>query len=191
MDIQEVWQRILAWHQLNAPRGKFRLARGASAKRIASLERLIEQPLPNDLRESYQLHDGTAGTWLLFYGEVMPLDGIGRMWERYREWQKTGYGIGPDWKTHAIQGPIKPIWWSTLRIPITDNGGGDPVMIDLDPAKGGRRGQVIAYNHEIGPKQVLARSFAGWLEKIANALEAGEYVYIEEAGTVAPPGMYG
>ncbi len=189
-DLEHKWQRILAWHKRNVPRGMFRLARGVSEKRITDLEKLIGQPLPEDVRKSFRLHDGTAGTWLLFHGAVMPLGEIARMWERYREWQKTGYGIGPDWETNALRGPIKPIWWSTRRIPITDNGGGDPVMLDLDPARGGCRGQVIAYNHEIGPLHVLARSFAGWLGKIADGLEAGKYVYIAGEETVALPGMY-
>jgi hypothetical protein len=32
---------------------------------------------------------------------------------------------------------IKPIWWNQLRLPLTDNGGGDPVTLDMDPAGAG------------------------------------------------------
>ena len=149
----------------------------------------MAQPLPADVRESYLLHNGTGGAFLLYFGELMTLDDIEKMWRRYGEWQEADeYGIGDDWKTSA-KGPIKPFWWSPARIPMTDNGGGDPVFLDLDPAKGGRAGQLLKYNHETGPEFVLSQSLSAWLATIANDLERGKYLYIEDAETVAPPGM--
>jgi cell wall assembly regulator SMI1 len=143
------------------------------------------------VRESYLLHDGTAGTWLLYYGEVMPLTGVETMWRRYGDWQQeNGYGLGEDWQTRTITGPIKPVWWSPLRVPLTNNGGGDPVMLDLDPGKGGIRGQVIKFSHEVGPTNVLAPSWSEWLGVIADELAAGKYVYLENEDTIAPPGFY-
>jgi cell wall assembly regulator SMI1 len=191
MSLDNNWKRIALWHKRNARRGKFQLARGASMRRLDALEKALGIYLPADVRESYLLHNGTAGTWLLYHGEVMPLGGVEAAWQRYGEWQQdNGYGFGEDWKTGAINGPIKPVWWNPLRIPVTDNGGGDPIMLDLDPGKGGTRGQVIKFNHEVGPVNVLASSWTEWLSVIADDLEAGKYVYLEEAETVAPPGFY-
>jgi cell wall assembly regulator SMI1 len=190
MSLENVWQRIASWYKDNTPSG-LPLAKGASEKQVARLEKTLEQTLPADIRESYLLHNGTGGAFLLYFGELMTLDGIERIWQRYGEWQRTNsYGIGDDWTTRA-EGPIKPYWWGPARIPLTDNGGGDPVFLDLDPAKGGRRGQLIKYSHEVGPQFVLAGSFAKWLKDIAHGLDDGKFVYDEEAETVAPPGMYG
>lgn len=187
MSIRESWKRIVDWHKRSVPEGKFRLAKAVRKGQFAAFEAELGILLPADVRESYLLHDGTAGTWLLYFGEVMSLDGIKAMWRRYGDWQaENGYGLGADWQPDDIEGPIKPIWWSPLRIPITDNGGGDPVMIDLDPNKGGERGQIIKFNHEGGPIKVLAPNFAHWLDKIASELEAGQHRYNEIEGMVHP-----
>jgi cell wall assembly regulator SMI1 len=189
MSLREVWKRIAAWHKENAPPKRFTLAKAASRRQFDAFERSLGLHLPDDIRESYLLHNGTG--WLLYFGEVMPLGAVEAMWRRYGEWQReNGFGLGADWQPRDIKGPIKPIWWSPLRVPLTDNGGGDPVMLDLDPGKGGPRGQIIKFNHEVGPINVLAGSWSEWLTGIANGLEAGKYVYIESEDTVAPPGFY-
>jgi cell wall assembly regulator SMI1 len=166
------------------------MAKGASQRRLAAFEKRLGLLLPDDIRESYSLHNGTAGTiGLLYFGDVMSLEGIEARWNRYGMWQQdNGYGLGEGWRPDEIKGPIKPIWWSPLRIPVTDTP--DPVMIDLDPGKGGVRGQVIKFSHEIGPTQVLAPSWSEWLKGIADQLEAGQFVYLEAERTVAPPGFY-
>lgn len=189
MSIEQSWKRIAKWYSDHTPNG-LPLADGASPEQIVAFEEFVGQPVPADVRESYSLHNGTGGRFLIYFGELMTLDSIEKMWQRYGEWQKAdGYGIGDDWKTSA-KGPIKPYWWSPSRIPLTDNGGGDPVFLDLDPARNGRIGQLLEYSHETGPKLVLARSLSEWLAEIATDLEQGKYVYIEDAETVAPPGMW-
>ena len=186
MSIRESWKRIVDWHKRSVPKGKFRLAKAARKGQLTAFEAELGILLPADVRESYLLHDGTAGTWLLYFGEVMSLDGIKAMWQRYGSWQaENGYGLGADWQPDDIEGPIKPIWWSPLRIPITDNGGGDPVMIDLDPGKGGERGQIISFGHELGPAECLPPA-AHWLDQIASELEAGQHRYNEIEGMVHP-----
>jgi hypothetical protein len=61
-------------------------------------------------------------------------------------------------------------------------------MIDLDPPPEGTRGQVILYDHEVGPMRVVAPSFSAWLARIAAALEAGKLVWREQARQVEPLG---
>jgi cell wall assembly regulator SMI1 len=190
MSVRESWERIASWYDRNTRPGKFWRAPGASESQIDALEEALGSRLPEDVRESYRLHNGTS--WLLHYGEVMALGDVEAVWRRYGGWQRDdGYAVGASWQPREIKGPIKPIWWSPLRIPITDNGGGDPVMLDLDPAEGGTRGQVIDFNHEVGPLGVLASGWAEWLGAIADGLDAGEYVFHESEETVAPPRFYG
>jgi cell wall assembly regulator SMI1 len=174
MSVRESWKRIADWYDGSPRRGLIILSAGASEGQLKALEQAIGNHLPEDLRESYLLHNGTSD--LLGFGEVMPLNRVEAMWRMYADWQReNGYGLGPDWEPRDIEGPIKPIWWSPLRIPVTDNGGGDPVMIDLDPGEGGTRGQVIRFSHEVGPEKVMARSWAEWLSGIEDELEAGKY----------------
>jgi cell wall assembly regulator SMI1 len=174
MSVRESWKRIADWYDGSPRRGLIILEAGATEGQLEALERAIGSRLPDDVRESYLLHNGTSD--LLGVGEVMPLNRVEAMWQMYAAWQhENGYGLGPDWDPRDIEGPIKPIWWSALRIPVTHNGGGDSVMIDLDPAEGGTGGQVIWFSHEVGPEKVLARSWGEWLNGIAKELEVREY----------------
>jgi cell wall assembly regulator SMI1 len=88
-----------------------------------------------------------------------------------------------------IDGPIKPIFWNTKRIFVTDSSG-DHLTLDLDPPEEGHYGQVLDHRHEVGPRSVLAPSWSAFLSQLADDLEAGKYIYVEEENTVALPGMY-
>jgi cell wall assembly regulator SMI1 len=113
-----------------------------------------------------------------------------RQWREYRRWQEEeGWGAGDEYETDIEEGPIKPVWWNPLRLPLTDNSG-DHILADFDPAEGGRLGQILEHSHEVGPERILAPSFGAWLTSLADGLEAGAYVYHEAEETVAPPGMY-
>src|SRR4051794_8363440 len=92
MSLREVWDRIAAWHKENAPRKRFTLAKGMSKRRLDAVEKSLGLHLPDDLRESYLLHNGAG--WLLYFGEVMPLEAVEAMWRRYDKWQReNGYGL--------------------------------------------------------------------------------------------------
>ena len=190
MNLVEVWQRIAVWHEDNTPAGLFRLAPGASDAEISEFETAIGNTLPADVRQSFSIHNGGLGHACLLWYEMLPLQSIFKTWQRYLEWQtNNGWGLGDDWRPFDVRGPIKPQWWTARRIPLLD-ADGDHVMLDLDPPEDGTYGQIIEHSHEIGPKLVLAASWLDWLNRLADGLEAGKYVYVEDEETVAPPGMY-
>ena len=64
------------------------------------------------------------------------------------------------------------------------SGGGDLICVDLDPDEGGVVGQVLEYDHELGPIAVLAPSVQAWLEHLVDKMEAGRMF----AWTDGPPG---
>ena len=188
MSLAKDWERILAWYGANTPPGTLSVRAGATQQQLAELEALIGTPLPEDFRESYALHNRTD-RGILFYGKLHSLDGIAAEWQQCRKWQEEdGYGKGSDWRPRQLESPeIRPYWWGPLRLPITDNGGGDPVTLDLDPMRNrGTRGQIIKVNHEVGPINVLAPSFAAWLARIAGELESGVHAYSEGDLMVCP-----
>lgn len=192
MDMAAVWGRIASWHEVNTPAGTLRLAPGASEEDITAFEREVGFRLPDDLRASFALHNGSEGTFLLWHGELLSLEGIAQTRREYLWWQEQeGWGAGEDYEMEDIvgPGPIKPLWWTPLRLPLTDNSG-DHVLADFDPAEGGQRGQIIANSHETGPSRVRADTFAEWLLEMAEGLESGKYVYVQAEMTVAPPGMW-
>jgi len=189
--LQHNWGRITHWYAENTPQGTLILADGASAAEIAELEAGLGARLPDDLRYSLSLHNGAANeAYLLYHGELLSTSRILEIWQMYRGMQSNeGWGQGDGYQTEALQGPIRPVYWDELRIPLTDNSG-DAAMLDLRPAAGGQAGQVIEFDGEVGPKIVLAPNFSAWIAQLADELEQGKHVYIEDAGCVAPPGTW-
>lgn len=167
------------------------MADGASEAEISELEAALGQRLPDDVRESLALHNGAANeAYLLYFGELLSTQRMLEVWQMYADMQKSeGWGLGPDYNPDYLQGPLRPVYWDALRIPLTDNCG-DGAMLDLAPAAGGHAGQIIEFDHEAGPKGVFAPSFSAWLALLADELEQGKHVYIEDAGCVAPPGTW-
>jgi cell wall assembly regulator SMI1 len=187
--LAENWRRIVAWYEANTPPGTLQLPPGASEEALDAAETKLGFRLPDDLRSFYQLHDGLGGSWFLHYGEFLSLSNLVMQWGWYAEMERTQNPADPLYQTKAVSGPIKPVWWSSRRLPITDNSG-DHAMINLDPAPGGTVGQVIDSDHEVGPRRVLAPSFSAWLARLAAALEAGKLIWQGKHGTVGPPGYW-
>jgi cell wall assembly regulator SMI1 len=190
-EISRSWQRIARWHGAHGVTS-FKLAPGADKSKIAKAERTLGFALPEDVRLSWELHDGgaTDSTWILTYGDLLPLDRLVAQWQTYCEWQRDEqWGLREHYEAEAVRGPIKPVWWSPKRIAVTDNGG-DALMIDLDPPPSGTAGQTIAFDHEVGPTEVLAASWSEFLDLWAAELEAGKYIYYPKGGVVALPGAY-
>ena len=188
-NIESNWQRIAAWYDANTPGGTFVLADGATEQQLADFEKEIGFEIPPDLRESFALHNGTVGDgYLLHWGELLTLERVLYWHREYSQWQQSedAWGLEPDYRANRIEGPIKPIWWNSFRLVLTDNSG-DSIMADFDPPSDGNFGQIIEFDHEIGPCRVLASSWSQLLGDIADGLERGDYIYFEEEETVAPP----
>lgn len=177
--VAESWERIKAWFAEYAEDKRLSLAPGATDGAIASFEKEIGAKLPEDFKESVRLHDG-GGWWIpLYRGELLSLTQILEQWRMYSDWQSKGeYATGDGWRADDIKGPIKPIFWNKKRIYVTDNSG-DHNVLDLDPPPEGKYGQVIHHSHEVGPTEVLAESWAGFLARIVEDLETGKVVYVE------------
>lgn len=189
-DIEQSWRRIAASHKANVPEEILVLAEGAGEDQILAFESEVGFRLPEDLRVSFAVHNGASNEgFLLHHGELLSLEKIAAQYAMHRGWQRDeGWGTGPDYRAKYIDGPIKPVWWNSSRLALTDNSG-DAIMADFDPAEGGSAGQVITFDHEVGPRRVLAPSFGQWLRGIADGLENGEYICYPDESTVAPPDM--
>jgi len=168
--IPESWERIRAFYPQQV------LNPGATPAAIAAFEESIGQALPDDFKESFRLHDGGDNFWFTpTSGEFLSLDGMLKQWKMYRQAQRKGEYATEDWQASDIEGPIKPIFWNTKRIFVTDNSG-DHWTLDLDPPEDGVYGQVLDFSHEVGPTQVLARSWTELLSQLVVDLENGKYL---------------
>ncbi len=166
---------------IHAPSIIPRLQPGAWEEEIQVLEARLGIEFPQDVRESYRIHNGMFGEegFICGWSEFYPLEEIFTHWDCWTDMLEVGEFF--DSKS-TPKGPIKTDWWNRKWIPLLGNGGGDHCCIDLDPAPEGQWGQVIAMWHETGAEDVLAPSFKNFLANFAEELHAGVYTFSEEFG---------
>lgn len=156
--------RILAWRRRQyGPDSS--LGPGASPASLAQAEAALGVALPADVRAAYLLHDPL---WLPVNDEVLSLEEVLRTWGYFcDEWSRE------PWREGSIpEGPIRPDWWNRRWVPLTFNQGSCH-FLDLDPAPGGRPGQVCDYDIE-GPRtRLVAPGYRAWVERFVADLEQG------------------
>ena len=185
--IQQLWERVATWLRESAP-ADVTLPEGASESDIEEAESQTGLKFPNDLRETYRLHNGSDRIWLFEQGYLMPLtkptnlprrkqalySAIVDSWRAMNEIMNKGYFPKVTSSgSHSKQ--IKPLWWSSCWLPIVANKSGDHVCVDLDPARGGHIGQLLDWWHEQGPTKVLAKGLTDWLTMFVKDLESGKF----------------
>jgi len=164
------WGRIDRWLAENARPLLDKMGKPATAAAISAAEAALGVDLPDDVRASYAVHDGSDAVGLFPSGDYLSLDG---MLHQYQVWKRlVGEGAFAG-RVSEPRGPIRPVHYDLRWVPLTHNGGGDHTLIDLAPADGGKVGQLIDFSHETGPEGVAADSLAEYLSRLADALEAG------------------
>ncbi len=187
-DIEGLWRRIDAALGKHAPAVLETLSGPASAKQLAALEKELGQPVPDDLRRSWAVHDGQddeVEEHQLFAD--FPFYGVARARAARKEGRVVAKMLGVDKQKddlvawHAlvadgigsIDGPVKARDHHEAWLPIGACNGDVFRYLDLDPAPGGTLGQVIEVDPESVSWRVLAPSFGDLLARYAEALEAG------------------
>src|SRR5262245_56008001 len=115
--MREVWRRIEAVLQATAPDLRAALAPGASAQATASAANRLGIALPDDVCESYALHDGSGEAGILpqnTYGTrtigvpLLSLHEVIRDWQMWLDSLNRG---SFDPARAAPEGPIRAHWW--------------------------------------------------------------------------------
>jgi len=179
--MKEFWNDFERWLAKNWPAGLDALNPPASNDDIANLEAALGCSLPRDFVECLQIHNGQdpqAGG-LLDNTEFLSTE---RILDEWTVWNDLL--IGGDFNGISSEPAygVKDDWWNPKWIPFTYNGSGDHHCIDLDPAEGGSRGQVITMWHDMGDREILGKNFSRWFAKYVNAVLEGKYAYSEDYG---------
>ncbi|AFY87252.1 SMI1/KNR4 family protein [Chroococcidiopsis thermalis] len=179
--MEEIWQRIDLWLQVNAPQIFETLQSGASEAQIAELETILSIKLSEDVKASYRIHNGQSiykeG---LFEGrEFLSLNRIRDEWEVWKDLLDSGKFEG--YESDPDRG-IRNNWWNEKWIPITYDGAGNHDCLDLDPADGGTVGQIMTMYHDSSDRKIVSSSLREWLQKYADELESGRFILQENYG---------
>lgn len=155
----------------------------ASSTDISALEKSIGIKLPRELAEFLKIHNGADVDD--FYDKDHPIHDIFGTQMSSTEYIEGTYecntglledGDFDDMHDEVDAGPgVKKVWWDAKWIPFTHDGGGNSVCIDMSPASGGTKGQIIKFDHDYGARKVIANSFVEWLDqKVEKFIEHQE-----------------
>ncbi|MEO1438716.1 MAG: SMI1/KNR4 family protein [Bacteroidota bacterium] len=172
-----LWERIEIWLQQNAKHLIPALNPPVSQAAIDELEQAIDAKLPTDFVEFLRIHNGQKydSEGLMNTEELLSAERILDEWKVWKKLLDDGifeYPSSPD------KG-VKSDWWNPKWIPITYDGHGNHLCLDLDPANGGRYGQIIHMWHDSAERECIAFSFKEWINTYVTDLEKGNYIYSE------------
>ncbi len=165
--MKQQWERLEAWLKANNPALLADLNHPATDAEIRELEQKLGVTLPADFVACLKVHNGQKGgaDWLFSGSEFLSSRRILDEWVIWKDLLDGGDFDGAEAESGA---GIQPVWWSPKWIPFTYNGAGDQLCLDLDPATGGRSGQVITLWHDDGARKKKADSFAQWFAEFVD-----------------------
>lgn len=182
--MQETWERIERWLSKHAPSIRANLSSGATAEELSWAEEQLGCGLPETFRLSYSIHNGAHGCALLGYWDFYSLSEIVSAWQIMRDCFDRGFFNEAE---SDPEGPIRRDWWHPRWIPLTGEPSGNHLCMDLDPAVGGRTGQVIAWFHDDSTRELIAPTYEAWWATFADGLEA-ELFFVDDEGVLVRRG---
>lgn len=186
--VDEAWDRIVAWLEVNAPATALCINPPATAGKIAAVAQAIGGELPPDLAAWWRRADGMRSR--VDSGRLLPPSylpyTIEELLASRRVWLEIAAETGdPRYTEEDLRRPAGSVTlqFSSAFLPIARNGSGDDLFVDL--RSGPRRGCVTEYNHEQGALSGPCwPNTATMLADVANSLERGTMTlrdYIAEA----------
>ncbi|MGW8431088.1 SMI1/KNR4 family protein [Curtobacterium citreum] len=163
--------------------GEMLLRPPATEADLTAAETHLGRQLPADVRALYLLHNGqhqytpadprfAAG---LFAGQpLLPLPDLMLNWDQW-----AGFEAQEDMDEFAASNPegfVQPKYSTRGWIPLTHDGSGNHIGVDLNPGPAGATGQVITFGADDDAHQVLAPSLTSYLEQVADLIESGAIV---------------
>jgi cell wall assembly regulator SMI1 len=148
----------------------------ASADEIEATEPRLGLKLPAAVRNLYFLANGQPSGAVGLEGSfvLLSLGGIVDAAAFLNDEFPDGFnGYASDEASVDSDPGIHASWWSRSWVPIMENGGGDYLCVDLDPAKAGNQGQIITYYHDEMFRSLVAPGLDDMLEDLAARLASG------------------
>ncbi|MEU5696853.1 SMI1/KNR4 family protein [Actinosynnema sp. NPDC020468] len=152
---------------------------------LRAAERELGVRLPEDVRALYLLvGPGHADTGLLGLYGLVPLSRVvASRFDRMDTWAAGVDLFGRDrvMLESVPHGRVRTGRRNAAWVVIADDQAGNDLAVDLDPAPGGRSGQVIAYGRDFdGPVGYVADSVSAHLARVVEAFRRGDATWDAE-----------
>lgn len=194
--MQTIWKRIEDWLNIHAPELTSLLQAGASEEEIQHTEALLNVTFPEDIKVSYQIHNGSGGLYpqshfLVKSHALLSLQEMVDDWRMYAPPAEEQYPDEPTDLDPALEEPGEEENWRSLLSPEqdfsisleeiydrqlipfmrwSDEG---RLCFDTDPTHH-TYGMIIEYFAQSG-FLFYASSWRDLLSNFADDLEAGKY----------------
>ena len=174
--VARIWTRIEKVLQVHAPEVFETLTPGASTEELKNIECALSLKLPSDLRRSLEIHNGQhdPSQCFSFCGamHLMSTTDIIRDWKMLTE-------IGVECEQqegihHPDHISLNRDWWRRSCIPF-GHSNGYYTCVDMKGAKGLKVGRIVEHTHDDAMEETNMPSFADWCERVALALEHGDF----------------
>ncbi|MFK7929156.1 MAG: SMI1/KNR4 family protein [Myxococcota bacterium] len=167
--------RIKRWCLLRAPEALDAFDPPAQASDVEALCAAVGA-LPADLIAFWRRCGGTQIPGPFPFSILSPQEALA-CWTQL---QRNTVAVFPT--ATAVDPGLRPAWTHRGWVPLTDDGDGNHVCVDLAPGRDGRRGQVLVVLAHDPRRQVLASSWSAWVRSLADQLEGGTLVATEDRG---------
>jgi cell wall assembly regulator SMI1 len=171
-DVLERWQTIASWLAEHRPELLEQFRPPATPGALAAAEQAIGRALPDDYKRFLLRHDGQVERAPMV--ETCSLFPVGSLAAEYQTVQGLFESRRPIGADLAGEG-VRAIECSPGWIPIGRSAQGrDFLCLDLDPAPGGRAGQIIQISVVFAERPRVATSFTELLSVFFEQLQTGE-----------------
>lgn len=172
-------QRAIAKIQKKHPTAQLGLNSGADEEALLAWEAQLNVALPEEVKAVYRCCDGQWEDGAdIFNGEEWL--SLNRMHEEWQAWfderQHNGQAAHLP-EDLAVDDEVQALWWHPLWLPLTSDGAGNHLCIDLAPTQEGKVGQIIRIWHDDTARTLQANSLGEWLEEYVEALDESDCVY--------------
>ncbi|MDE1207008.1 SMI1/KNR4 family protein [Tenacibaculum larymnensis] len=183
IEIENLWNRFKNWITSNAPHLSKELQPSVQPEEIKQLQQTIQTELPEDFIAFLSIHNGQNrnADGFIDAEELLSSDRIMDEWKIWYDLYQSG---DFDDSEAEPDEEIKNFWWNPKWIPITYDGSGNHLCIDMDPTENGTKGQIIRMWHDDSVREFIAPSFKVFFENYCINLENDIYAYSDEWGGI-------
>ena len=161
--MSDLIERLDMWLAENRPDYYKALQPGASEETVAALEEQLGVTLPTTFRDLLKWRNGQA---------PRNFDSIYQNYSLIDAEEIAGTRQSNN-ELLAAGDFDQANWWDAQWVPFLGNGGGDFYCIDYAGSFGGKKGQIIVWNHDYEARPVEHVDFDHWLQTLVEALEKG------------------
>lgn len=181
----QVWQAYQSEFKKAQPKADFMLKAPATKEEITSFETACGHKLPSDIHDLYliangqnQSHDEKLEAPIFAPGfRLLPLDEALKGWQQLKgragkmPGNKLAKMMGVKYQQNGVKDDME---WNINWLPIGTDGFGNLLCVDYDPAKGGKKGQLITvYFDDVG-RNVMADTAIDYLAELEKGLANGQ-----------------